>query len=84
MSMLRNGYYAKPTESIQLPNPALVIYMGAQVNSSAIANICWLIQTFIYQCFGLQVHFKRPQIITSKLGATAAGFWWDILRKKTD
>ena len=27
-------------------NPVSVIYMGAQVNSSAIVNICWLIQTF--------------------------------------
>ena len=43
VSMLRTGYYAKHTESIQLFNPALVIYIGAQVKSNAIANICWLI-----------------------------------------
>ena len=41
--MLRTGYYAKHTESIQLFNPALVIQMGAQANSNAIANIYWLI-----------------------------------------
>ena len=41
-------------------NPSSVIYVIAQVqvNSSTIANICWLIQTFTYQCYGFQVHFK--------------------------
>ena len=36
--MLRTGYYGKHTESIQFFNPALVIYMRAHVNSSAIAE----------------------------------------------
>ena len=39
-------------------NLSSVIYMRAQVNSSTIANMCWLIQTFKYQCCGSQVHFK--------------------------
>ena len=30
------------------------LYIRAQVNSSNIANICWLIQTFKYQCCGYQ------------------------------
>ena len=31
-------------------NPSSVIYMRAQVDSSTIVNICWLIETFKYQC----------------------------------
>ena len=34
------------------------IYMREQVNSITTSNICWLIQTFKYQCFGFQVYFK--------------------------
>ena len=44
-------------EIIHFFNPSSVIYMMAQVNSSTIANICWLMQTFKYQCCGFQVHF---------------------------
>ena len=45
--------------------------MGAQVNSSAIANIYWLIQTFKYQRFGFQVHFKSILVYNLK---TKIGF----------
>ena len=56
--MLRTGCYVKQMKSIQILNPSSVIYVRAQVNSSTISNICWLIQTFKYQCYGFQVHFK--------------------------
>ena len=58
VSMLRIGCNVKQMKSIQFFNPSSVMYMGAQVNSSAIANIYWLIQRFKYQSFGYQVHFK--------------------------
>ena len=56
-------------KSIQLFNPSSVIYMRAQVNSSTIGNICWLIQTFKYQCCGFQVHFKLIWVYNSKTKA---------------
>ena len=46
VSMLCTGCNAKQMKSIQFFNPSWVRYMGAQANSSFIANICWLIQTF--------------------------------------
>ena len=46
VSMLHTGCNAKQMKSIQFVNPSSVRYMGAQVNSSFIVNICWLIQTF--------------------------------------
>ena len=58
VSMLCTGCYVKEMKSIQLFNPSLVIYMRAQENSSTIGNICWLIQTFKYQCCGFPEHFK--------------------------
>ena len=48
------------------------IYMRAQVNSSTIANICWLIQTFKYQCCGFQVHFESIMVYNLK---TKSNFW---------
>ena len=50
------------------------IYMGAQVNSNTIANICWYkyIQTFKYQCCGFQVHFKSILVYNLK---TKSDFW---------
>ena len=50
--------HVKQLRSIQFFNLSSVIYMRVQVNSSIIANICWLIQTFKYQCCGFQMHFK--------------------------
>ena len=47
-------------------------YMGAQVNTSAIAHIYWLIQTFKYQSFGFQVYFKTILVYNLK---TKSGFW---------
>ena len=43
-----------------------VIYMRAQVNSSTIANICWLTQTFKYQFCGFQVHFESNMVYNLK------------------
>ena len=43
-----------------------VICMRAQVNSSTLANICLLIQTFKYQCCGFQVHFKSILVYNVK------------------
>ena len=40
--------------------------------SSTIANICWLIQTFKYQCCGFQVHFKSILAYNLK---TKSDFW---------
>ena len=65
-SMLRTGCYIKQMKSIQFFNPSSVIYMKAQVNSYAIANICWLIQTFKYQCCGFQVHFESILVYNLK------------------
>ena len=72
VSMLRTGSYVKQMKSIQLFNPSSVIYMRTQVNSSTIANICWLIQTFKYPCCGLQVHFKSILVCNLK---TKSDFW---------
>ena len=47
-------------------------YMGAQVNSSAIANIHWLMQTFKYQSFGFKVHCKSILVYNLK---TKSGLW---------
>ena len=58
--------YVKQMKPIQFFNPLSVIYMGAHVNSSIIANICWLIQTFKYQCWGFQVHFKSILVYNLK------------------
>ena len=46
--------------------------MRAQVNSNTIANICWLIQTFKFQCCGFQVHFKSNLVYNLK---TKSDFW---------
>ena len=66
--MLRTGYYVKQMKSIRFFNPSSVLYMRAQVNSSNIANICWLIHTFKYQfCgFGFQVHFESNMVYNLK------------------
>ena len=53
-------------------NPSSLIYIIAQVNSCTIANICWLIQTFKYQCCGFQVHFKSTLVYNLK---TKRDFW---------
>ena len=74
VSMLRAGCYVKQMKSIQFFDPSSVIYMIAQVNSSTIANICWSIQTFKYQCFGFQVYFKSICIIVYNL-KTKSEFW---------
>ena len=46
--------------------------MRAQVDSSTIANICWLIQTFEYLCCGFQAHFKSIWVYNLK---TKSDFW---------
>ena len=55
--MLRTGCYVKRMESIQFFKHSSVIYTRVQVNSGTIANSCWLIQTYKYQCCRFQVHF---------------------------
>ena len=72
VSMLCTGCYVKQMKSIQFFNPSTLIYMRAQVNSSTIACICWLIQTFKYQCCGFQVHFKSILVYNLK---TKSEFW---------
>ena len=72
VSMLRTGCYVKQMKSIQFFNPSSFIQMRAQVNSNSIANICWLIQTFQYQCCGFQVHFKSILVYNLK---TKRYFW---------
>ena len=57
VSMLRTGCYVKRMESIQFFKRSSVIYTRVQVNSGTIANSCWLIQTYKYQCCRFQVHF---------------------------
>ena len=42
------------------------IYIIAQMNSSIIVDICWLIRTFKYQCCGFQVHFKSKLVYNLK------------------
>ena len=64
--MLRTGYYVKRMKSIRFFNPSSVIYMRAQVNSTTIANICWLIQIFKYQFCGFQVHFESNMVYNVK------------------
>ena len=64
--MLRTVFYVKQMKSIRFFNPSSVIYMRAQVNSSIIVNICWLIQTFKYQFFGFQVHFESNMVYNLK------------------
>ena len=66
VSMLPTGCNVKKMKSIPFFNPSSVIYIIAQVNSSTIANICWLIQTFKYQCCGFQVHFKSVLVYNLK------------------
>ena len=70
VSMLRTGYYVKQMKSIRFFNPSSVIYIyvyiKAQVNSSTIANIGWLIQTFKYQFCGFQVHFESNTVCNLK------------------
>ena len=72
VSMLRTGFYVKEMKSIQFFNPSWVIHMRAQVNSSTIANICRLIQTFKYQYCGFKVHFKLILVYNLK---TKSNFW---------
>ena len=52
--------------------PFIGYIYGALVSSSAIANFCWLIQTFKYRCFGFQMHFKSFLVYNLK---TRNGFW---------
>ena len=59
-------------EIIQFFNPSSVIYKRAQVNFSTFVNICWLIQTFKYQCCGFQVHFKSISVCNLKI---KSDFW---------
>ena len=66
VSKLPTGCNVKKMKSIQFFNPSSVIYIIAQVNSSTIDNICWLIQTFKYQCYGFQVHFKSVLVYNVK------------------
>ena len=66
VSMLRTCCYITQMISIQFFNHSSVMYIIAQVNSSTIANICWLIQTFKYQCRGCQVHFKSILVYNLK------------------
>ena len=47
-------------------------YMRAQVNSSTVANICWLTQTFQYQFCGFQVHFESNVVYNLK---NTSDFW---------
>ena len=59
-------------KSKQFFKPSSVTYTRAQVNSSAIANICWLIQTFKYQCCGFQVHLESFLVYNLN---TKSDFW---------
>ena len=59
-------------KSIRFFHPSSVIYMRAWVNSSNIANICWLIQTFKYQFCGFQEHFESNTMYNLK---TKSDFW---------
>ena len=52
--------------------PPSIIYLRAQVNSSTIVNIYWLVQKFKYQCCGFQVHFKSILVYNLK---TKGDFW---------
>ena len=72
VSMLRTGCYVKQMKSIQFFNLSSVIHMRAQMNSSSTANICWLIQTFKYQCCGFQVHFRSILVYNLK---TKSDLW---------
>ena len=72
VSMLCIGCYIKQMKSIQFFNPSSIIYVGAQVNFSAIANIYWLKPTFKYQSNGFRVHFKSILVYNWK---TKSGFW---------
>ena len=72
MYVLRTGCYVKQIKSIQFFNPSSVTYMRPQVNSSTIANICWLIQTFQCQCCMFQVHFTWILVYNLK---TKSDFW---------
>ena len=62
-------------------NPSSVIYMRAQVNSSTITDICWLIQTFKYQFCGFQVHFESNMVYNLK---TKSDFWSKCLHNIMD
>ena len=53
-------------------NPSSVIQMRAQVNCNTFIDICWLIQTFTYQCCGFEVHFKSILVYDLK---TKRDFW---------
>ena len=72
VSMLRTGCYVKQMKSIQFFNHSSVKQMRAQVNCNTIADICWLIQTFTYQCCGFEVHFKSILVYNLK---TKRDFW---------
>ena len=74
--MLQTGSYVKQMKSKQFFEPSSVIYTRAQVITSTIANICWLIQTFKYQCCGFQVHFES--ILVYNLN-TKSDFWSECL-----
>ena len=70
--MLYTDCYVKQIKSRQFFNPSSVKYMRAQVNSNTIANICLLIQTFKYKCYGFHVHFKSVLVYNLK---TKSDFW---------
>ena len=72
VSMLCTGCYVKQMKSIHFFNPSSVTQMRAQVNCNTIAYICWLIQTFKYQCCGCEVHFKSILVYDLK---TKRDFW---------
>ena len=72
VSMLCTGCYVKQMKSIQFFNLSSVTQMRAQVNSNTIAYICWLIQTFKYQCCGFEVQFKSILVYDLK---TKRDFW---------
>ena len=64
--MLRTGCYARQMKSMQFYPPIGYIY------GSAIVNIRWLTQTFKFQYFGFQVHFKPIRVYNLK---TNNDFW---------
>ena len=70
--MLRTRYYVKQMKSIPFFNPSSVIYMRAQVISSTIANICWLMQIFKCQFCGFQMHLESNMVYNLK---TKSDFW---------
>ena len=71
MSMLRTDCYVKQMKSIQF-STLHQLYIRAQGNSNAIANIHLLIRTFKYQCCRFRVHLK---LILEYNLKTKINFW---------